>query len=244
MKPIRFDHIAIAVPRMTEATPFVSGELGGIPHYGGPSGAYRWQQWRFESGRLELLEPLGEESFLHRFLAKHGPGIHHVTFKVPNLREACERAEAHGYAIVGYNDSNRLWREAFLHPKQALGIVVQLAEVTGAGGAESRRPPEPPPGPEPRPAPVTILGLRMRARSAERARVQWGSVLEGECAEVPGDELRFRWPGSAMHLAVEIDPASDEGPVAIEVASTRPLALPRGPHPVLGAVFLGRSPGG
>src|SRR3989442_1449503 len=92
---IRFDHIAIAVPRIAEATPFLVGELGGVPAYGAPAGAYRFGQWRFDGGgRLEILEPLGEDGFLHRFLARHGPGIHHVTFRVPRLREACERAQA------------------------------------------------------------------------------------------------------------------------------------------------------
>jgi hypothetical protein len=40
-----------------------------------------------------------------------------------------------------------------------------------------------------------------------------------------------------MRLAVEIDPARDEGPVAIELASGRAIALPDGPHPALGTVF-------
>src|SRR3989442_8178374 len=59
---IRFDHIAIAVPRIAEATPFLVGELGGVPAYGAPAGAYRFGQWRFDGGgRLEILEPLGED---------------------------------------------------------------------------------------------------------------------------------------------------------------------------------------
>ena len=49
--------------------------------------------------------------------------------------------------------------------------------------------------------------------------------------------LVFRWPGSFMSLAVEIDPVQNEGPVAIELASPRRLALPVGAHPVLGAAF-------
>jgi hypothetical protein len=40
-----------------------------------------------------------------------------------------------------------------------------------------------------------------------------------------------------MRLAVEIDPARDEGPVVIELASARAIALPDGPHPALSTVF-------
>src|SRR5204862_390363 len=82
------------------------GGRGGAPAHGGPSGAYTFGQWRFANGGvLEILEPLGADGFLHRFLAQRGPGIHHVTFRVPRLRPACDRAEAAGYTIVGHDDS-------------------------------------------------------------------------------------------------------------------------------------------
>ena len=96
---------------------------------------------------------------------------------------------------------------------------------------------QPPPGPPDPPAPVTIVGLRLRAHSRERARRQWETVLEGQASDGPEGELIYRWPDSPMRLAVEIDPARDEGPVAIELASDRAIALPDGPHPALGTVF-------
>ena len=232
---IRFDHIALAVPRMADATAFLVGTLGGKPSFGAPAGAYRFGQWRFAGGgRLEILEPLGRDGFLHRFLARHEPGVHHVTFRAPSLREACQRAEAQGYQIVGYDDASPHWKEAFLHPKQALGIVVQLAEFSGGGTAPRSELPAGPPDPPP---PATIVGLRLSARSRERARAQWEGVLQGEPAEASDGTLIYRWPGSPLRIAVEIDAARDEGPLAIEVASERPLALPHAKHPVLGAVF-------
>src|SRR3989442_640188 len=85
---VRFDHIALALPRMADATPFLVGVLGGAPAFGADSGVYRFGQWRFANGaRLEVLEPSGNDGFLHRFLATRGPGIHHVTFEVPSARE-------------------------------------------------------------------------------------------------------------------------------------------------------------
>src|SRR5688572_28973624 len=222
MSGIELDHIAIAVARMADAPAVLVGALGGTPTGdGGPSGAYTWAHWRFAGGgRLEILEPLGAaDGFLHRYLATRGPGIHHVTFKVPSLAQACARAVAHGYRIVGHDDSDPEWAEAFLHPKEALGIVVQLAESRGTGG--ERRPFPAPPGPAAPPPPATVVGLLTRARSAERAETQWGRVLEGR-REDAGGRLVYRWPDSPMRVAVEVDPAAEEGPVAIELASARP----------------------
>lgn len=238
--PVRFDHIAIATARLADAPPFVVGQLGGLPDTNDGSGPYRFASWRFAGGGLlEALEPRGEDGFLHRFLARHGPGVHHVTFKVPSLRAACDRAAAHGYEVVGYDDSRSDWAEAFLHPKQALGIVVQLAQ---SAGGERARPWTGPPSPADPPPPVTLIGLRLRARSPERARAQWGELLQGELSEAAGGVLVFRWPGSPMRLTVETDSVAGEGPVCIEVATDRPLTLPAGPHPHLGAVFVRRPP--
>jgi methylmalonyl-CoA/ethylmalonyl-CoA epimerase len=224
---VRFDHIALAAPRIADAAPLLVGVLGGEPAYGAPSGTYRFGQWRFANGaRLEVLEPVGGDGFLHRFLAARGPGIHHVTFKVPNLREACERATAHGYTVVGYRDDNPAWKEAFLHPKQALGIVVQLAESAPRGGPSSLPAWTPPPAPPDPPPPVEVLGLRMRARSRQRAKTQWEAVLHGEGTETPEGALLYRWPRSPLRLVVEIDPGAEEGPVAVEVRSARDLPLP------------------
>ena len=82
--------------------------------------------------------------------------------------------------------------------------------------------------------------MRLRARSRERARIQWESVCLGRYAEGAGGELIFRWAGSPMRITVEIDPAREEGPLCIEIASERAVALPEGLHPVLGAVLAKR----
>ncbi len=233
---ILFDHIAIAVPAMSQAAPFLVGELGGVPDAGCPSmaRAFTWGTYAYDGGgSIEVLEPLGASGFLHRFLAERGPGIHHVTFKVPSLDEISARAEAAGYDVVGRDDSDPEWREAFLHPKQALGIVVQFAQPGPSDGTAFT----PPPGVSAPPPPVTVLGLRMRCQSRERAITQWSTVLQGTMMNGPQGSLVFRWPGSFMRLAVEIDPVQNEGPIAIELTSPRRLALPAGPHPLLGTVF-------
>ena len=219
MPPIRLDHIAIALPRIADAPSVLEAVLGGVPSLTRPAGAFRWASWTYAGGgRLEILEPMGADGFLHRFLAAHGPGVHHVTFKVPDLDAICRRAERHGYGIVGRDESDPTWKEAFFHPKQALGIVVQLVE---AGAVPSGDPGGLPPGRPGVPAPVCILGLRMRAHSRECALTQWRDILAAEVEE--GHGLAFRWPDSPMRVLVEVDPTAAEGPLAIELASARAL---------------------
>ncbi len=242
MRSVLFDHIAIAVPRLAEAEAVLAGALGGRSTFGMTTDEYRFWHWRYEGGGdLEVLEPAGADGFLHRFIAQHGPGIHHVTFTVPSLAEACDRARTHGYSIVGYDDSDPEWSEAFLHPKQAQGIVVQFAE-TNADRTIVPPSHEAPPTREPPPAhasatPIRILGLRLSARSRERAHTQWGTVIQGERADRSDDTIVYRWPGSFLRIVVEIDPTRGEGPLCIEYSSRRAVPLSADPHPVLGAVF-------
>src|SRR3990172_7853072 len=159
----QLDHVAIGVADAALAPPFLVGVLGGRRHDAGPGAGFRWWQWRFAGGGvIEILEPDGPPGgFLHRFLAARGPGVHHVTFKVADLALAAERARAHGYEVVGYDDSCPGWRECFLHPKQAQGIVVQLAESDPAAELppgmprEGSFPPEPPMAAQP----VELVGL-------------------------------------------------------------------------------------
>jgi hypothetical protein len=159
--------------------------------------------------------------------------VHHVTFRVPSLDAVCARAVEQGYRIVGRDESDPSWAEAFLHPKEALGVVVQLVESREPG---TPRPWSPPAGPPDPPAPVAIVGLRMRARSVERADTQWARIIEGERSEERG-VLIYRWPESPMRLAVEIAPEAEEGPLAIEYAGARDVARGEAPVAALGAVF-------
>lgn len=239
MSGIQLDHIAIATHRLTDAPALLVGVLGGIPFFGMDAGVFRFGQWEFEGdGRIEVLEPRGEGGFLHRFLATRGPGIHHVTFKVPSLRETCDRAESLGYGIVGYHDANPYWKEAFLHPKDALGIVVQLAQAAGKGPTRGKWRTAPP-GPVNPPPPARIVGLRTRAQSEERAQRQWGELLHGSASR-EDDLLVYRWPASPLRIAVEIDPTAEEGPTQIDIVSPQPVAPLDTPNTVLGTVFAVR----
>lgn len=218
MPSIRLDHIAIALPRIADAPSVLVAVLGGVPERSRPSRVFRWASWT----RIEILEPMGPDGFLHRFLAVHGPGVHHVTFKVSDLDAVCRQAERHGFGIVGRDESDPSWKEAFFHPKQALGIVVQLVEARAPSPAGA--PGDLPPGLPDAPSSVRILGLRMRTHSRERALTLWRDILQAEAEDGPVGGLTFRWSGSPMRILVDVDPTAAEGPLAIELASERGLA--------------------
>jgi len=233
---IQFDHIAIAARRIADAPPYLMGVLGGVPFFGMSADVFRFGHWEFEGGgRIEVLEPRGDNGFLHRFLAARGPGVHHVTFKVPSLDETRERATALGYTVIGYDARVPRWKEAFLHPKEALGLVVQIVESPDEPPRGHWR--KPPPMPTNPPPAVRLLGLRIRVHSAERARQQWTTLLGGD-ASVEGGRHVFRWRGSPLRIAVDVASTGDEGPTAIEIARpSRAVSGLGAPAPDLGVVF-------
>ena len=237
MSGILLDHIAIAARRIADAPPYLMGVLGGVPYFGMSADVFRFGQWEFDGGgRIEVLEPRGDDGFLHRFLATRGPAVHHVTFKVPDLAEVRARAQALGYGVVGYNASVPRWKEAFLHPKEAQGIVVQIIESPDDPPRGHWR--KPPPMPTDPPPPVRLLGLRLRARSAEAARRQWATLLGGDASVERGVHV-FRWVQSPLRIAVEIAASGEEGPTGIEVVpSARALNGLGAPVAELGTVFV------
>jgi len=129
------DHVAVAVEEWSEAWPRYVVELGGEWASGGFNVGFGPAQLRYANGaRIEILQPWEWEDnpFLRRFLDGNGPGPHHLTFKVPDLRAALDAARDSGFEPVGVDLADPSWMEAFLHPRQAMGIVVQMAQAEGA----------------------------------------------------------------------------------------------------------------
>ena len=131
---VTLDHVAVAVERWSEAWPRYAIELGGRWASGGLNVGFGPAQLQFANGaRIEVLQPWQAEAnpFLRRFLDRHGPGPHHLTFKVPNLAAALDDVHAAGLSPVGVDLTDPGWKEAFIHPHEATGIVVQLAQASG-----------------------------------------------------------------------------------------------------------------
>ncbi len=132
---VAFDHVAHAVSRWQDVWHRYAVDLGAEWNSGGPGPGFAPGQLRFgNAARVEVLMPHDPHvnDFLQRFLEASGPGPHHLTFKVPDLSEAIDKARSAGYAPIGINRTDPEWMEAFLHPKAATGVVVQMAEAPNA----------------------------------------------------------------------------------------------------------------
>ncbi|GAB4335114.1 MAG: hypothetical protein Kow0010_22450 [Dehalococcoidia bacterium] len=77
----------------------------------------------------EIIQPVGDESFIRRFLDSRGPAPHHVTFQVADWDAAVAACEHHGIPMFDENQGETggaRWRDAFVHPKHTGGMLVQL----------------------------------------------------------------------------------------------------------------------
>jgi methylmalonyl-CoA/ethylmalonyl-CoA epimerase len=81
-------------------------------------------------GRIELVSALAEDTPVGRFLAKRGPGMHHVAFEVPDVAAAMGELAAHGVEVIDPEPRNGLGGHevSFVHPDSLHGV---LAEVIG-----------------------------------------------------------------------------------------------------------------
>lgn len=210
---IDLDHVAIAVEDHAEAWPRYRGELAGEWLSGGESYGFAAAQLRFANGmKLEVLRPANVEQndFLRRFLDRNGPGPHHLTFKVRDIHAGIAAAEAAGYRPVNAQLDDPDWKEVFLHPKDAPGVVVQLAQSSGNWVS-----PPPPALPEPQRAePAALLHVAHAvAELDEGLRLFEGllsghRVSEGEDAETRWVELGWKGPGR-VRIVQPTDPSSD-----------------------------------
>ena len=80
--------------------------------------------------RIELLEPLSEDSTVARFIAKRGEGLHHICYEVENLAAKLAELGARGVRVLdGYPRRGAEGKQvAFLHPASANGVLVELVE--------------------------------------------------------------------------------------------------------------------
>jgi len=197
------DHLAIAGPALTDGWELFGGLLGGTWAYGGDSPGYWWGQLEFAAGpKIELLTPTGgpDAAFLERFLASRGAGPHHLNFLVSDITEALARTRAFGIEPVGVSLDSPRWKEAFLHPRQAHGIVIQLAQQEGS-------PVSPPPAGLPEPGPAAGFSLiEHRVGDLDGAVRLFRDVLEGQhsLGGQPGT-AGLTWPGGKRIRLVHED---------------------------------------
>jgi hypothetical protein len=215
---VTLDHVAVAVERWSQAWPRYVNELGGEWASGGLNVGFGPAQLRYANGaRIEVLQPWQAEAnpFLRRFLDRHGPGPHHMTFKVPDLAAAVDSVQEAGFSPVGVDLSDPGWKEAFLHPHQATGIVVQLAQA--AGSWESPPPEGFPTGA--RSAPAALVRLTHAVASLTVGLALFERLLSGRAVD------RGTAPDGSWEY---VDLMWDSPPVLRLVAPASPVVGPDG----------------
>jgi len=83
------------------------------------------------SGHVELLRPLGDDSPVGKFLAKRGPGMHHVAYEVDDLEGELARLQSEGAELIDKSPREGLFgmQIAFVHPHSVAGVLTELVHV-------------------------------------------------------------------------------------------------------------------
>ena len=122
------DHVGIAVHSLSESAP-VFERLFGESSSPVQSLPAQGVDVCFV-GALELLEPHGPDTHVARFLERSGPGLHHVAFRVPDVRVELDRLAAAGVRLVDEEPRPGAHGHlvAFLHPKDTGRVLIELVQ--------------------------------------------------------------------------------------------------------------------
>lgn len=133
-KITRIDHIALLVDDLTAPLSFWRDALGmEVTHVKDiPSEAAQIAFLPAAGSEIELVRPTTSDSGLAKYLEKRGPGMHHVCLEVDDIEGMLAQLKAKGIQLI--NETPKVNAEgkkyAFIHPKSAFGVMVELYELT------------------------------------------------------------------------------------------------------------------
>jgi methylmalonyl-CoA/ethylmalonyl-CoA epimerase len=126
----RITHIGVAVRSVGDLLPFFRDVLGMPEAALADADGARIAGLEAGEALVELLEPATPDSPIDRFIARRGPGIHHICFAVDDLDATLERCRAGGIRLI--DETPRIGAEgkriAFLHPASTSGVLIELSE--------------------------------------------------------------------------------------------------------------------
>ena len=127
---VRISHVGIALEALNSALPFFRDILGMKAVEVSDSDGARIEAFQAGESLVELLEPAAADTPIGRFIARRGPGIHHICFAVDDLDAVLERCRLAGIRLI--DEEPRIGAEgkriAFLHPSSTAGILIELSE--------------------------------------------------------------------------------------------------------------------
>lgn len=129
----RLSHLGLAVRDLDAALELYRGVFGlEVEHqFESAEDGIRAAMLRLGDLEIELMQPLGPDTPVGKFIAKRGEGIHHVCYKVDDVAAALERVSAAGLESIDTaprpgGDGRTL--VGFLHPKSTMGVLTELEE--------------------------------------------------------------------------------------------------------------------
>ena len=131
--PTRIHHVGVAVADLDESIRIYQSALGAqLVHRAtnekeGLEAAFL----RVGEGEVELMAALRDDSPVGKFMAKRGPGLHHVAYAVTDIDEALADARTSGLELIDSEPRIGMHgtRIAFLHPKSVGGVLTELVEA-------------------------------------------------------------------------------------------------------------------
>lgn len=140
----RIDHIGVAVEDLDAATALYSKsfEMELAHRETVESQGVEAVLLDVGDGHVELLRPLGDDTAVGRFLARKGPGLHHVAYAVDDIDAALESLKAAGLELIDTEArvGIRQSRVAFLHPRSTGGVLTEIVEPANHGAADGGEP--------------------------------------------------------------------------------------------------------
>lgn len=138
MKLLRINHLGIATPGLDDAMARMGRLFGREADHieDVPDQKVRTAFYGVGESHLEWLESTDPEGPIGKFLAKRGPGIHHICFEVDDIDAACAELGAKGVRMIDATprDGAHGCRVAFIHPSEMGGVLVELSQ-SGASHA-------------------------------------------------------------------------------------------------------------
>jgi len=130
----RLDHIAIAVRDLEESLEFYVDQLGLKIHSVEEVKDQGVKVAKLELGNthIELLEPLGPQTPVGKFLSERGPGLHHICLGVEEIEEDLERLKSAGATLIDLMPKIGAGgaKIAFIHPRTTGGVLLELSQPT------------------------------------------------------------------------------------------------------------------
>jgi methylmalonyl-CoA/ethylmalonyl-CoA epimerase len=123
-------HIGVAVQNLDDALRFYRDILGATPTPAAHNDGATIVSLPFGGVDVELLAATDPSSPIAKFIAKRGPGIHHICYRVPDLDQALAECRRAGYRLVDEQPRPGAHgrRIAFLHPSSTAGILLELTD--------------------------------------------------------------------------------------------------------------------